>query len=141
MKGKKKELVVGTRVDERIQEELEDYCLKYDVKKSKVLRDALVYYLRYSHRDENSINPLIIFAKNNLKYMLTCMGDKQIEKLSEIAFNNGKKIMKYNMSKIFKDENFELPLKNYIDGLNSLFFDHNGQNWLNEFKYRFQRKE
>lgn len=140
MKGNKKELVVGTRVDGRIQEELEEYCLRYDVKKSKVLRDALVYYLRYSHRDENSINPLIIFAKNNFEFMLTCMDDDQIKELSEMAYSNGKKIIKYNLSKIFKDENFELPLKNFLGGLDSLFFDHNGQNWLNEFKYGISDK-
>lgn len=138
---KKKERVLGIRLEEQDYQRFSDFCEHHNMKMSQVARKALLTYAYIIYNPQ--VNPKLIFAKNQFKHIIQCLTKDEIRTLVEISIGNGttdmKKLENYHPKTIF--ENQEKTEVNYqIETLVKYVFSEDGENWFDQIDYEFQEK-
>ncbi|UYP47633.1 hypothetical protein NEF87_003918 [Candidatus Lokiarchaeum ossiferum] len=135
---KKKERVLGIRLEEQDYQRFSDFCDQHNMKMSQVARKALLTYAYIIYNPQ--VNPKLIFAKNQFKYIIQCLTEEEIRTLVDISIGNGttdmKKLENYHPKVIYETE--EKTEVNYqIETLVTYVFSEDGENWFNTIDYQF----
>lgn len=133
-----KEKRLSTRVSDKLYEKLTAYSEEKKISFSKIIRNALIYYLRFTFDNVKIDNPIKMFSKSELEFMFSRLsGDADCEKLAEICYENGVRTRDYYL-KDFIQEKPSLKARLILSSLNETVFSINGQNWFEEVSYRFE---
>ena len=128
-----KEKIIAVRISDILWNDIEEYCQKSKLSKSKITRDALTKFLKFY---QNPI-PLILWGKNEFSFTINCLNESELEKLAEISFQNGLGIRDYSIRTLLHIEdptNFTLNPRIVIDMLVNHTYTSKGQNWFNHIK-------
>jgi len=140
----KKGHVLSTRVDDRTLEYIDNYSANYDISYSYLIRKALNYYVKYANKeDRNSsyVPPSLIISKEFFKYIMDRLKEDDMKSLANISYNN----LIYSIKKYFISVNkeevdpLEINLRLFMGIINTNFFQIEGNNWFNNFRYVFNR--
>ncbi len=140
----KKEKVISTRVSESTYNFLQRKASEHDVKPSNFIRDALVYYVKFVDFHEKAHNPMLIFSKSEVAFMISQLNENGLENLAEICYQNGIITRQQYVKEISNNpklEDISVGLRAQISFLNKLVFSKDGQYWLNDVSTKFKEKE
>ena len=125
----KKENVIGTRVSDKLMNDILEYSEKKDIRVSKLIREALSYYMLFKLEHEKQDVPIIVISKKEYSTILELLDDKGLEKLADVCVQLAKKGFNYSSSNI----------KSFLRSLDTYVFSEKNQNWFKSFQTNFQR--
>jgi len=140
----KKEKVISTRVNETLYNFLQRKADEHGVKPSNFIRDALVYYVKFVDFHEKANNPMLLFSKSEVAFIISQLNDEGLENLADICYQNGILTRQQFVKEFSKDpklEDVSVGLRAQISYLNKLVFSKEGQYWLNDVSTKFKEKE
>lgn len=140
---KKGTKTISTRINERLHTDVKIFCKEHNIKTSDFLRKSLLYYIKFKEFHERANNPIMIYSKVEIKFLLSKLYKKDLEDLAEICFQNGKLTMQHYTQKYIEQglEELEINPRTLIKSLNVFVFSKDGQNWFNNVDYFFPKKK
>ena len=144
-KEKSDKKVICTRIDDLLERNIKKYSEAYKISNSDLIREALVYYMKYAQKDDNntsSIEPMVRITKEEYRFLLNNLTDSQIEILAEQSYNSVINALK----KYFEQEGnkeidiINMPIKILFPILKRHVYLHDSQNLLNNFDYTIQKE-
>lgn len=144
-KEKVEKKVICTRIDGRLERNVKRYTEAYKISNSDLIREALVYYMKYAQKDDintSNIDPMVIITKEDYRFLLGNLTDSQIEKIAENSYLFIiKGIEKYFEQEGYKETDIsKITLKRMFPILKRHIFLHDSQNLLNSFDYTIQKE-
>ncbi|TXT66978.1 MAG: hypothetical protein BAJALOKI1v1_220011 [Promethearchaeota archaeon] len=139
----KKEIILSTRVDKNLLKQLDIFSKKYNQSKSKILRNALQYYIRFAQKDNLTKVPYIIFTKREFQELIDKLTIDDLRNLAEHSYESAKLIRKDFVKQFFQTENevaIFLKPRSMMTSLQHFLFDYTGQNWMSSIKQYFHKK-
>jgi len=132
--NEKKENVICTRIDDTLFGYIQDYSKKYNLSISKLIRDSLMYYLQYARKDDDSIAPMIFFAKGEFNFLINQLNEENIKELAESSYKTALKGIKNYIKRRLNQDIDPLIIRprSLTEILNRAIFNYGAQNWLNE---------
>jgi len=124
----KKEKVIGTRVSDKLMNDILEYSNEKNIRVSKLIREALSYYLLFKLEHEKQNIPIIIISKAEYSTILGLLDDKGLEKLADVCVQLAKKGFNYSSNNI----------KSFLRSLDTYVFSDKNQNWFKSFQTNFQ---
>jgi len=140
----KKENVIGTRISDKLLTHLTEYAKKENIKLSKLVREALLYYHIFVIEQEKIEVPIFIFAKNEYAAMIEQLNDAGLDKVAEICFKNTMSSFKYHRDNINEKgnpqiQNLEIPMRNFLKALKERVLLKNRQNWFENLVIKIEK--
>ena len=140
----KKENVIGTRVSDKLLKDLNDYAKKNNIKLSKLIREALLYYNIFVIEQEKIEVPIYISSKNEHAAILESLDRKELEKLAEVCFNNTMRSVKYhrdslNLNETVQREKLAIPLRNFLKAVKERVLSKTRQNWFENLVIKIEK--
>ncbi|QEE15015.1 hypothetical protein DSAG12_00838 [Promethearchaeum syntrophicum] len=139
LQKKNKEKVLGIRLEENDYQQFSTFCEKNSIKMSQIGRKAILTYVYLNFNP--LVNPKLIFAKNQFKYIIQCLNEEQIANLAEISIANGigdmKKLETYH-PKIILENQSKTEINYQMETLTKYVFSDEGENWFEQINYTFQ---
>ncbi|MFX1275950.1 MAG: hypothetical protein ACFFBP_16825 [Promethearchaeota archaeon] len=134
--NEKKDNVICTRVDDHLLTYIQDYSKKYDLSVSKLIRDSLMYYLQYARKDEDSIAPMIFFAKGEFTYLIDNLNEEQMKELADSSYQTALRgIENYILRRLNqKFDPLKIKPRSLMMILNRAILSYGAQNWLNDIQ-------
>lgn len=144
-KEKVEKKVICTRIDEILEGNVKRYSEAYNISNSDLIREALVYYMKYAQKDEintSNIVPMVIITKEDYCFLLNNLTDAQIEKLAEKSYKSFFKGFKkyFEIQRIDTSDPLKFHIKYLFPILKRHVFLHDSQNFLNDFDYTIQKE-
>ena len=124
----KKDNVIGTRVSDKLMNDILEYSNKKNIGVSKLIREALSYYILFKLEHEKQNIPIIIISKAEYSTILGLLDEKGLEKLAEICVQLASKGFNYASNNI----------KSFLRSLDTYVFSEKNQNWFKDFRTNFQ---
>ena len=136
----KKENVICTRVDDNLFKYIQDYSRQYNLSTSKLIRDSLMYYLQYARKDDDSIAPMIFFAKGEFTYLIDALNEENIKQLAKSSYKTALKGIKNYIKRRLNQDIDPLIIRprSLTEILNRAIFNYGAQNWLDEIHSNIQ---
>lgn len=140
----KKDVVLSTRINEKFMDIVKQYAEKEKISTSKLLRNALTYYTRFIFGHEQSNNPIMLFSKSEIGYLLETSSNKQLEGFAEVCYQNGEKTKTYFINTyVEKNEgkSIKFGARFMIRILEEFVFSRHGQNWFEKHQISFSGRD
>ncbi len=140
MSSKKNEIFLATRVNEKLMEQIDSYCIDYKITKSELLRNAVLYFLKFSQQDDKTYHPMMILSKQELAYMFVHLNEEELKEYATLSFDMGQKTIEH-YGEIFADGlglEFEIKPRLIMRAMKNEVFSHYGQNWFQKLEYSFK---
>ena len=137
----KKEKVLSTRVSERFYNYLQRKANELDIKSSNFIRDAIAYYVRFIDFHGRANNPMLLFSKSEISFLINQVDEESLERLAQICYENGVLTRRFYVKELSNGKEIEdinIGVRAYIKMLNESVFSKKGQYWFNEVRYRFK---
>ena len=135
----KNENFLGTRVSDKILKEIQEYCDHYKISKSRLLRNSIVYFMKLAQQDDNTYHPMMIFSKEELRYMFSCMNERQLKEFAAKSYEMGQKSKKHFFKNISpEDLDLKPTLRLLVKALVQEVFYFVGQNWFSNISHNFE---
>ena len=124
----KKENVIGTRVSDKLMNDILEYSNEKNMRVSKLIREALTYYMLFKLEHEKQNVPIIIISKAEYSTMLGFLDNKGLEKLADVCVQLARKGFNYSSDNV----------KSFLRSLDTYVFSEKNQNWFKSFRTSFQ---
>jgi hypothetical protein len=133
----KKDIVISTRVNEKYMKIIKQYADQVQMSTSKLLRNALRHYTRFVIGHKNADNPIILFSKSELSFLLQKLNKRELADFAELCYQNGKNTRRYFYKLYTKrknSDNIQFGVRTWLNLLNEFVFSEQGQNWFEKFQ-------
>ena len=138
MKMGKKESVIGTRVSDKLMEDIIEYSEKKNIKISKLIREALKYYLLFKLEHEKRNIPTIIISKAEYSTLLECLSEQNLKKLANVCFEKALQGFNYIVKKESGEHQIQVNIQIFLKNLVEFVFSEKNQNWFKSIHTNFQ---
>jgi len=149
---------IGARVSDILLERLVEYAKKENIKLSKLIREALLFYDLFIIQREELEIPIIILSRNEYTAIIEHLNDEGLEKVAEICFKNAMTSMNYHRAYIqnamvsmdyhraylqdkknIQIENLEIPMRIFLKALKEKIISKKRQNWFENFRIKIDK--
>jgi hypothetical protein len=124
----KKDNVIGTRVSDKLMNDILEYTNEKNIGVSKLIREALSYYMLFKLEHEKQNVPIIIISKAEYSTILGLLDERGLEKLADVCVQLARKGFDYSSNSV----------KSFLRSLDTYVFSEKNQNWFKEFRTNFQ---
>ena len=136
--SKKNEIFLATRVNETLMKQIDGYCADYKITKSKLLRKAILYFLKFSQQDDKTYHPMMIFSKQELTFMFEHLNENELKEYARLSFDMGQMSKEHFAETLAEGQKIEVRPRFFMRSLNTEVFSHYGQNWFQKLEYSFR---
>ncbi len=138
MSSKKNEIFLATRVNEKLMEQIDGYCMDYKITKSELLRNAIVYFLKFAQQDDKTYHPMMILSKQELAYMFVHLTEQELKEYASLSFDMGQKTQEHYGEILADGQDFKIKPRLIMRTMKNEVFSHYGQNWFQKLEYSFK---
>jgi len=124
----KKENQIGTRVSNKLMEDLNEYCQQKKISMSTLIREALSYYMLFKLEHEKQDVPIITISKAEYSTIIGFLDQESLEKLADLCVQLARQGFNYSSNNI----------KSFLKSLDTYVFSEKYQNWFKSFRTNFQ---
>jgi len=142
--GEKKENFLNTRIDDLLLSKIEKYAATYNLKKSKIIRNALDSYIRFTQKDEMSKTPYMVVTKREFAFLLDRINEEDLKKFAKMSYDSAmiiKKNLVEDYLQLEEIKQVELTSRFFMSSLEHFLFSYKGQNWMSSVKQYFHKNK
>ena len=114
----KKENVIGTRVSDKLMEDIFEYSDNKKIKTSKLIREALKYYLLFKYEHEKRNIPIIVISKAEYSMILGLLNEQGLQQLANVCFE---KALQGEREALLVWKEFSQCLGKFLAGMVNIF--------------------
>lgn len=139
-----KENFLNTRIDDLLLSKIEKYAATHNLKKSKIIRNALESYIRFTQKDEMSKTPYMVVTKREFGFLLNRISEDDLKKFVKMSYDSAMITKKDIIKEYLQFEEIkevELTPRFFMSSLEHFLFSNKGQNWMSSVKQYFHKNE